>query len=302
MLNEQITLKGGLINTAPYHKMVGPDGIIPYLETQQTNESPVMIPGEIPMSTLEVRVKQAYVKTQSYQASAEIPATIARDLDVLHGTSASNMMQVTLYAEAVMLAEKQIAKEYWKNAWVNYENERTGWQSFILDFFNLKKYTYINNDPNNLVNRIKALSNKIAAETRRGPGNFVILPSQLLILLEECPAFHYDIGQPLLINEHGHNYNRAGYIGNIIVYHDTSDRWDSMEILVGRMGTNDEPGVHFCEYSNEYQSMIDSLTMVEKMRLLSRYAVVRVGECDGFYIADRISVEKKPWWRKLLGI
>lgn len=302
MLNEQITLKGGLINTAPYHKMNIPDGVIPYLETQQTGDSHVIMPGELPMSTLEVQFMQAFVKTQTYQVSASIPASRARDLNVLHGTSVSSKMQETLYAEAVRHAEKQIAEEYWKNSWINYEKEKTGWQTFILDFFNLEKYTYINNDSNNLVNRIKELSNKIAKETRRGPGNFVILSSQLLILLEDCPAFHYDTGERSLINEHSKNYLRAGYIGNIIVYHNTTDQWNSMEILVGRMGTNDEPGVHFCEYSNEYQSMSDPLTMVEKMRLLSRYAVVRVGECDGFYIADRISIEKKPWWRKFLGI
>jgi hypothetical protein len=299
MERTEITLKGGLINTAPYHKLVGPDGFIPYLESKLTGEPQIVELGTAPASTMEVYVKKAIVKAQSYQVSAEIPMSTSRDLDKLHGVSATDKMEATMYNEAVATVEKQIAKEYWENAWTNYENEKSGWQSFVLSFFGLEKYTYVDNNPNALASRIRALSNKIATETRRGPGNFVILSSQLLMLLEDCPAFHFDTGQPSLTKEHSHSYLRAGYLGNIIVYHNTTDQWNSMEILVGRMGANDEPGIHFCEYSNEYQTMVDPLTMSTKMRLLSRYDVVRVGDCDGFYIADLISLEKKPWWRKL---
>lgn len=296
MIKENLTLKGGLIETAAFHPMEYPVGSIHFMGIEEA-EPELVEPGSLPMNTVQIKVQKRDVQSESFQSVIEVPR------DHIFGEDHDNLYQI-LYIESVFSAEKRIAEKYWKHGWSSRDALFTNWQMFITNFLKIEKYTYIGQDPMSIASRISVLANLIAVKSRRGPGNFVILPAQLLMLLEENPSYEYiiDTNDKFSAVRTNTRFIKRGRIGNIAVYHDTKADWNSSEILVGRSTMRDEPGVHFCEYKNEFQAWEDPMTLTTKIKFLTRNTVVNVGECENLYIADMVKIGKKPWWRKLLGI
>jgi hypothetical protein len=64
-----------------------------------------------------------------------------------------------------------------------------------------------------------------------------------------------------------------------------------------------DPGIYFCEYTNEFISVEDPITRETKVQLRSRHACVEVGKnVSDSYITENILIGKEPWWKKLFRI
>jgi hypothetical protein len=119
------------------------------------------------------------------------------------------------------------------------------------------------------------------------------------MLLEECSAYVFDNTQNFTATNE--RFVLRGTLGNIQVYHDTYERWDSKNVLVGRKSDDPNmPGIHFIEWSNEFLTLEDHSGV--RLALQSRHSIAEAGNYQGQYIADKIIVGMKPWWRKLFNL
>lgn len=306
-IKEKITFAGrGLLQTAPFHSAEeSPSTIlVNYLETETATEDHSVNPVEIPIATINLNMRQKAVSAETYRTSA----VLTREQIVQSSFDALGQSKRILYHEMSNGIEKRLFEKYQESGEIERIAQRTKWQNFVLSKFGKwvdDIYTYIEDDQvgneihhqqaNKLASKIRVLSNRIAVKSRRGPGNFVVLPSQLLMLLEECSAYVFDTTQKFTATNE--RFVLRGTLGNIQVYHDTHQIWDSGNILVGRKAGIDDPGVHFFEWYNEYMTI--EVPEGTKLGLQSRQAMCDIGNYQGYYITGRIIVGKKPWWKKL---
>lgn len=309
---EKISLRKGLLETAPFHSANAPVVEISYMEYAE-DPGDILSPNttafdEGGFAQISIHIAKMAIQMESYRTAASIPMSTARDLDVLHGVSTTGMMEDTLRNEAVMRAEKNLAEKYWSAGWSSRESTRTGWQKRVLRLlakknFDIYKYIESETDADRgriLMATVLSMANRVAKACRRGPGNFAIVPAEIMSYLEDCPGFVYlDEPSSSIIRTGNTRYVAKGMIANVKVYVDTHAKYNSGEILVGRTGRGDEPGIHFVEYSNEFLETVDHISLENKVCLLSRYAVAPVGNIEGMYLAEKIVIGKKPWWRKL---
>jgi hypothetical protein len=306
MPKKTLSLKGGLLETTINHQLARPDAISHYFEVGETSPSGEKLPlfdTSNTMTSTSTGIKNISFSVENYQVTTNIPQKTV--INFFSADNSKKLFNSVLYSEMLIGTEKRLFEKYSKFAWNNYQNEKSKWQKFILSLLKMEKYTYIGNSSLALQYRIYSLSNKIHQSTSLGSGNFVILPSGLLGLLHENANLEYidptsscrssDLSKPRFV--------KKGRIGTISIYHDTHAEWNSQDIIVGRMSRDKSgPGVHFCEYSNEYQSMEDPISPGWKAKLISKNILVDVGNLSGMYLADKISTKVKPWWMKLLGI
>ena len=305
MPKETILLKGGLLETTTNHQLNREDAILHYIErteTPTTGEKSGLFDTSNTMARLSMDIKQLRFSVENHEVTTHIPQRTFTDF--ISSDGSKKLFTSVLYNEMLIGTEKRLFKKYSEIAWNNYQNEKSKWQKFILSLLKLEKYTYVGNSSLTLQSRIYLLSNKIFQSTNLGPGDFVILPSKLLMLLEENPNLEYiDSSSGRILDLPKSRFVKKGRIGYISIYHDTYAEFGSCDIIVGRTGRDKhEPGVHFCEYSNEYQSMEDPISLGCKLRMISKNALVDVGDLSGMYLADKISTKVKPWWMKLLKI
>ena len=309
---EKISLRKGLLETTPFHSANLPVVEIPYIDYTEDSDNVLQSThtsfgeGETTQISLDMRKKA--IRMESYRTAASIPMSTVSDLDVLHGVSAFGMMEDVLYNEAVLRAENNLAEKYWNAGWYSRGLTRTKWQKRVLKLlakknFDIYKYIESETDADHgrlLTATILSMANSVAKACRRGPGNFAIVPAEIMGYLEDWPGFVYlDEQSSSIIRSGNPRYVAKGVIANVKVYVDNHAKYNSGEILVGRSGREDEPGIHFVEYSNEFLETVDHISLESKICLLSRYAVEPVGNIEGMYLAERIVLGKKPWWRKL---
>ncbi len=305
MPKETILLKGGLLETTTNHQLGREYAILNYIEPTKnptTAEKSVLFDTSNTMTRPSMDIKQLRFSVENHEVTTNIPQNAVTDF--ISSDYSKKLFTSVLYNEMLIGTEKRLYEKYSKIAWNNYQNEKSKWQKFILSLLKLEKYTYVGNSSLALQSRIYLLSNKISQSTNLGPGDFVILPSRLLILLQENPNLEYiDSTSGRILDLPKSRFVKKGRIGHISIYHDTYAERGSCDIIVGRASRDKhEPGVHFCEYSNEYQSMEDPISLEWKAKLISKNLLVDVGDLSGMYLADKISTKVKPWWMKLLGI
>lgn len=309
---EKITFaERGLLQTVPFRSAESLTGtiLINWLEMESVSESQLVNPGEIQEASVNVGLLQKVVTAQTHRTST---SCLNHDLIAQSRFDLLAKTKSDLYYEMSSDIEKRLFEKYQKSGEIERIGQRTKWQKFVLSKFGKwigDIYTYIEADAvgndlqhqeaNRLAGRIRSLANKIAINTRRGPGNFVILPSQLIMLLEECPAYAWSAEQQIISTNE--RFVLSGTLGNIQVYHDTYERWDSKNVLVGRKSDDPNmPGIHFIEWSNEFLTLEDHSGV--RLALQSRHSIAEAGNYQGQYIADKIIVGMKPWWRKLFNL
>ena len=128
-----------------------------------------------------------------------------------------------------------------------------------------------------ILTAILASANLIAQRGRRGAGNFAVIGGQVASALQGVAGF---VAYPMAntINQVAGAIYPLGSIAGINVYTDPSIDFDSAEILVGRKGDGNGPGLVFMPYlmAESVQAIVEG-TMAPKVAVKSRYALVEAG-------------------------
>jgi len=288
---QKIKMEGELLNTACILPMNGPNGVITYIDYSIDAEPQLHIEGEIPMQTLSLSLFTTLATSESYQCTTTVQSSTMEDLKSLHGADGIEMSMSVLKNEMHAGIQKRLYEKYASLGSTNRESKKTKWRKWVEKTFNrqLPEYT------EKLVSRILKISNQIASDSRRGPAQFVIVSPRTLSEMQKDPRFLY------VIQSKEHHFPIAGQIPGMNVYVNAGGHRDSNQIVIGRKTSGaGEPGVYYCEYSNDIDTYEDPISMDTKIRFLSRHVIKEVGQTPrSLYYTEDMIIGKKPWWRKL---
>lgn len=128
-----------------------------------------------------------------------------------------------------------------------------------------------------ILTAILAAGNLIAQRGRRGAGNFAVVGGKVASALQGVSGF---VAYPMAntINQVAGAIYPLGSIAGINVYTDPSVAFESADILVGRKGDGNGPGLVFMPYlmAESVQTIVEG-TMAPKVAVKSRYALVEAG-------------------------
>jgi len=128
-----------------------------------------------------------------------------------------------------------------------------------------------------ILTAILAAGNLIAQRGRRGAGNFAVVGGKVASALQGVSGF---VAYPMAntINQVAGAIYPLGSIAGINVYTDPSVAFESVEILIGRKGDGNGPGLVFMPYlmAESVQTIVEG-TMAPKVAVKSRYALVEAG-------------------------
>ncbi len=128
-----------------------------------------------------------------------------------------------------------------------------------------------------ILTKILALANKIAQKGRRGAGNFAVVGGEVASAIQSIAGF---VAYPMAntVNQVAGSIYPLGSVAGINIYTDPSIAFDSAEVLVGRKGDGNGPGLVFMPYlmAESVQAIVEG-TMAPKVAVKSRYALVEAG-------------------------
>ena len=142
-----------------------------------------------------------------------------------------------------------------------------------------------------ILTAILASANLIAQRGRRGAGNFAVVGGKIASALQGVAGF---VAYPMAntVNQVAGAIYPLGSIAGINVYTDPSISFDSTQVLVGRKGDGNGPGLVFMPYlmAESVQAIVEG-TMAPKVAVKSRYALVEAGfhpgtQYEKFQIVD----------------
>ena len=128
-----------------------------------------------------------------------------------------------------------------------------------------------------ILTSILAAANLIAQRGRRGAGNFAVVGGAIASALQSVAGF---VAYPMAntVNQVAGSIYPLGSVAGINVYTDPSIAFASTEVLVGRKGDGNGPGLVFMPYlmAESVQAIVEG-TMAPKVAVKSRYALVEAG-------------------------
>ena len=128
-----------------------------------------------------------------------------------------------------------------------------------------------------IMTNILAASNWIQQRGRYGAATFVVTNIRVASLLQSAAHQVFSPMENTLSQSAGQLYP-IGTICGLTVYVDPMMAAYDCRVLVGRKGTKDEPGTHFCPYvMAEVTRIIAEGTMAPKLMVKSRYALIDAG-------------------------
>ena len=288
----KIKMEGGLIDTACILPMNGPNAAITYLDYAVDAGPQPHLEGEIPMQTLSLSAFTTVAHAKSYQCSTVIQKSHMEDLKSLHGVDAIEMSMDVLKNEMHAGIQKRLYEKYASLGSAYKESKKTKWRKWVEKKFNRQLPEYTEKP----VSRILKISNGIASDSRRGLAQFVIVSPRTLSELKKDPRF-----LPIIQSKDDYQFPIAGQLPGMNVYINAGGRSDSNQVVIGRKTLSvGEPGVYYCEHSNDINSYEDPTSMNTRIQFLSRHAIIEVGQTPhSLYYTEDMIVGKTPWWIKL---
>lgn len=249
-----------------------------------------------------------FVEATTYQVAASITTEQIQDLNRQYGIDVVAMVENALVNEISQSINKHILGRAFALGWSNnYEFYTVMGQTmnFALDpaytpgttvsytgksgtstpievnpFYqvNTTGFENLSTVQRRVVSKILAAGNIIASRGRRGPANFVVTNAHIATALADVAQFTF---APMAntINQNNGSLYPIGTLAGMTVYVDPNMEWNDTRVLVGRKGTDEEPGLKFMPYlMAEPIQTISEGTMSPKIAVKSRYALVEAGQ------------------------
>ena len=248
-----------------------------------------------------------FVEATTYQVAASITTEQIQDLNRQYGIDVVAMVENALVNEISQSINKHILSRAFALGWSNndeFESVMGETLNFALDpsyssgsvsyigkagtslsidvnpFYqvNTTGFENLSTVQRRVVSKILAAGNIIASRGRRGPANFVVTNAQVATALADVAQFTF---APMAntINQNNGSLYPIGTLAGMTVYVDPNMEWTDTRVLVGRKGTDEEPGLKFMPYlMAEPIQTISEGTMSPKIAVKSRYALVEAGQ------------------------
>jgi hypothetical protein len=141
----------------------------------------------------------------------------------------------------------------------------------------------------------------IAVKSRRGPGNFIVVPMEIGAIIQDQPNFVY---QPLAggIVKGGVCYKIGQLNDRIEVYVDPFMKYDEKSFIIGKTTSNNDPGLYYVtrDKVERFETVTDPIGT-------TKYSFVRwdwlgkIGEnASDHFFTVRYSDKKHNLWKHLI--
>jgi hypothetical protein len=278
------------LKTSSIMKVDRPEGALNYL-VMDHHTNPNHDSSEIGKASMTV-LNKVYT-TQLHRVRCVNDSHMAHTLQNLHGLDMSKMMVSTLLSEDTVHREKILYNKY-----VELSNQSSDlfvnkWQKRVQGLFKKLQFPHYVNSGDEMYKKIMMHCRMIESRSSLGPGSFVMLPGELLSILEESPNFMY------LMNGEVKNsmFNEVGSINGVKVF--TNMYSKGTTVIVGRESKNQQPGTYFIHYDRELLQMENQISMKHETEIRSRYCVVDTTDAHLNYASFEVKIGEKPWWKKI---
>ncbi len=150
---------------------------------------------------------------------------------------------------------------------------------------------------------ILAAANLIANRGRRGAGNFAVVGPQTATALQSVAGYVPNPFANTVSQAAGAIYP-VGSIAGVQVYTNPKWKWNNLDVLVGRKGDGNGPGLVFMPYlmAESVQTIAEG-TMAPKVAVKSRFALVEAGfHPETQYVKTTISAVAGSSWSNLISL
>jgi hypothetical protein len=277
------------LNTAFKIKMQNPHGTISYL-----------VPTLDDAGNMSLKVQNRMVEASGYETSSTTSKESLADLSRFNIDAEGEIIKA-IDNESLIASQRRLKSIYYDLGKKSRMGSYGKWKSFLNKHLGIDFPLYVSDDED-ICKKIFLLSNLIAAGSRRGPANFIIVSGGMwarIALDPSCVIYENNNDAVPFIRPVGNIANK------INVFVDSSISFNNGLIIMGIKTESPYPGVLFGQYSREVLK-IDSydpfsfLPNVE-YKLIERYALRDFGDPEKCYYTNEILNEKKPLWRRLIG-
>jgi hypothetical protein len=251
---------------------------------------------------LSMKVNHQFFETSTKRVKSSINKETLMDIQAIHGIDAYQELVSVLSNETILGNQKVLNGIYKKLGEESERKSRSKWKSFLNKYFNIEFPTYVK-DSKELALKIALFSNLIAAKSRRGPGNFIVVSAYNWSLLQELNSTSL-ILDPVTPMSSG--IILVGTINNNIqVFLNSNLSYNDSTVIIGKKSEEPFPGVLFGRYTRELEVM-DSYSPMDfkensEYALIERSIISEFGNPSDAYYTANIVVGKKPLWRTLIG-
>lgn len=231
--------------------------------------------------TLGMKTFTKFVEAKTYQVAAQVTTEQIQDLNKQFGIDVVSMVENALVNEVSQHINKHIISTAYSLGATNATAfAATEGQSLDLNLNVLPTvgtYENLQTFQRRIFSRILAAANVVANRGRRGPANFVVCNSQIATAIQDISQFQAAPFANTASQNNGALYP-VGSLAGMTVYVDQNMKWTDTRVLIGRKGSDDEPGLKFMPYMMaESIQTISEGTMSPKIAVKSRYALVQAG-------------------------
>ena len=232
--------------------------------------------------------------TQLHRVKSVTDSHMSSTLQSLHGLDMNQLMVSTLLSEDTIHREKNLYNKYAELSKQSSDLFVTKWQKRVQSLFKKLQFPHYVNSGDEMCKKIMMHCHMIGTRSSLGPGNFVMLPGELLSILEESPNFTY------LMNGEVKNsmIKEVGSINGVKVFTNTHS-FNGTTVIVGKETKDQQPGTYFIHYDRELLQMENQISMKHETEIRSRYCVVDTTDAHLNYASFEVEIGEKPWWRKL---
>ena len=214
------------------------------------------------------------VAAETFQVAAAVTREQVQDLKQF-GVDAVAQVEAVLTNELTQSINQHILAEMRRLAKDNAGTELAAAVDFTAAY-DLGGNTF--GDVNRRVlTHILAHANFIANKGRRGAGNFAVVSAKMASVLQGVAGF---VPNPMAntVNQVAGAIYPLGSVAGINIYTDPTQKFESGDVLVGRKGDGNGPGLVFMPYlmAESVQTIAEG-TMAPKVAVKSRYALVEAG-------------------------
>lgn len=278
------------LKTSSIMKVDRPEGVLNYL-VMDHHTNPNHDSSEIGKASMTV-LNKVYT-TQLHRVRCVNDSHMSHTLQNLHGLDMSKMMVSTLLSEDTVHREKILYNKYAELSNQSSDLFVTKWQKRVQGLFKKLQFPHYVNSGDEMYKKIMMHCRMIESRSSLGPGNFVMLPGELLSILEESPNFMY-----LMSGEVKNSmFNEVGSINGVKVF--TNMYSKGMTVIVGRETKDQQPGTYFIHQDRELLQMENQISMKHETEIRSRYCVVDTTDAHLNYASFEVKIGEKPWWRKM---
>jgi len=245
---------------------------------------------------VNLRVVEKAWNLETFQCSSRIDSLLVSEIEKLHGIDPKQQFLHILQEEDKISLDRSLKEKYYSLGKNSRLDILSKWKKFLWKKFKIEPIDYVVDYRKFLV-KLFLYSNLITTRSRSGNTTFCLVSPKIASLIGDFPGFvflqHKEIVSPGSIYAIG-NLNGIGF------YVDPTEAWNNETILMGKVTREGEGGVILLQKDRILQTtQVDEFS--EIMSLMSRRAVISVGDAEKRFLEIQIKIGKKPLWKKIIG-